>query len=71
MGRSAIGLALQAIGAVLVVFGILWALQGLGILMWPANSFMLAQREWALYGGITAAIGVGLLLVALRIGESG
>ena len=64
MGRSAIRLALQAIGAALVVSGILWALQGLGIVMWPADSFMLAQREWALYGAITASIGVVLLLIA-------
>ena len=67
MGRSAIRLALQAIGAALVVSGFLWALQGLGIVMWPANSFMLAQREWALYGGITAAIGAVLLLIAHRM----
>lgn len=67
MGRSAIRLALQAIGAALVVSGILWALQGLGIVMWPANSFMLAQREWALYGSITAAVGAAMLLVASRL----
>lgn len=67
MGRSAIRLALQAIGAALVVSGILWALQGLGIVMWPANSFMLAKHEWALYGAITAMIGGAMLLLASRI----
>ncbi len=37
--------------------GGLWTLQGLGLVMWPAESFMLAERKWALYGAITVAIG--------------
>lgn len=40
--------------------GGLWALQGLGIVMWPAESFMLAERQWAIYGGITFLIGLFL-----------
>ncbi|MEE4206632.1 MAG: hypothetical protein V2I39_10075 [Erythrobacter sp.] len=61
MGRSFLVLAVQVLGAALVFSGLLWALQGLGIVMWPAGSFMLAQREWALYGGIAAAIGALLI----------
>ncbi len=38
--------------------GGLWALQGLGLVMWPAESFMLAERQWALYGTITFAVGL-------------
>jgi hypothetical protein len=34
--------------------------------MWPAESFMLAQREWVYYGAITMAIGVGLILLSRR-----
>lgn len=67
MGRRLIRLALQAIGVALIVSGILWSLQRLGIVMWPANSLMLAQREWGLYGAITAAIGIALLLLASRL----
>lgn len=37
--------------------GGLWALQGLGLVMWPAESFMLAERQWALYGTVTFLIG--------------
>ncbi|GMN01394.1 hypothetical protein [Erythrobacter sp. MTPC3] len=69
MGRPAIKLALQVVGAALFVSGAMWALQGLGILMWPAGSFMLAQREWALYGGVTALIGVVMILLGQRIGR--
>ncbi|MBV7266997.1 hypothetical protein KCG45_12460 [Erythrobacter sp. WH131] len=67
MGRRLIRLALQAIGAALVASGILWALQGLGIIMWPEDSIMLARREWALYGAITSALGAALLLIAQRM----
>lgn len=44
-------------GVALMLSGGLWALQGLGLVMWPAESFMLAERRWALYGAITFLIG--------------
>ncbi|MGX7952607.1 hypothetical protein ACWPM1_08575 [Tsuneonella sp. HG249] len=50
----------QIFGVALVLAGGLWALQGLGLVMWPAESFMLAERQWAVYGAITVAIGVAL-----------
>ncbi|MFZ5794757.1 MAG: hypothetical protein ACRCS5_00885 [Sphingomonas sp.] len=53
-------LALVA-GVVLLAFGLLFAGQGLGIILWPASSFMLAQREWAVYGALIALAGVALL----------
>lgn len=49
-----------------MALGTMWALQGLGILNWPAQSFMLAQRQWAVYGGVTAVIGAGLVSLATR-----
>lgn len=64
-------LLVQIIAKALIVFGILWSLQGLGILMWPPQSFMLAQREWGLYGAITAGLGVVILLLTSRIGPRG
>ena len=54
----ALRLLAQILGVALVLSGGLWALQGLGIVMWPAESFMLAERQWALYGLITVVIGV-------------
>ena len=47
----------MAFGVALMLSGGLWALQGLGLVMWPAESFMLAERQWALYGTITFLIG--------------
>lgn len=54
-------LMLRAAGMFLVALGCIWALQGLGLLTWPADSFMLAQREWAIYGMLTAAAGAAVL----------
>ncbi len=46
--------------------GGLWALQGLGIVMWPAESFMLAESQWAIYGSITFLVGLLLFWKASR-----
>lgn len=54
----ALHLLAQVVGVALILSGGLWALQGLGIVMWPAESFMLAERRWALYGAITVVVGV-------------
>lgn len=48
-------------GVALLISGCLWMLQGLGLVMWPAESFMIGQREWATYGLI--AVVTGLLLI--------
>jgi hypothetical protein len=49
---------LMAIGVALMLSGGLWTLQGLGIVMWPSESFMLAEQKWALYGAITFVLGL-------------
>lgn len=49
------------IGVLATLMGLLWVGQGLGIIMWPASSFMLAQRQWAVYGAILAAAGLGAI----------
>ena len=61
-------LILQILGGLLVFSGLFWALQGAGIIMWPAESFMLAQDQWILYGLITAAVGGVLIWWARRRG---
>lgn len=53
--------ALLILGVLLVLMGGLWTLQGLGIVMWPSESFMLADKQWAVNGAITLV--VGLLLI--------
>lgn len=67
MGRRFIKFVLQVFGLALILSGGLWTLQGLGIVMWPANSFMLADRSWAFYGSITVLVGAILLWGSGRI----
>lgn len=47
----------------LVALGCIWVLQGFGLLHWPADSFMLGERQWALRGG--AMVLAGAILIAL------
>ena len=55
-------------GVLALLMGLLWIGQGLGYIHWPASSFMLDQRPWALRGAILAVIGLGLLVYARRRG---
>lgn len=59
-------LLLQIIGALCVAMGVLWFLQGAGIVHWPARSFMLDMRIWMLWGGLLAGSGAVLIGVARR-----
>ncbi len=49
-----------------VLVGLLWIGQGLGYVHWPASSFMLDQRPWALRGAVLAAVGAALIFVSRR-----
>ena len=62
MGRRII----FAVGVLLILAGLLWALQGAGMVMWPASSFMLQQQEWVTYGVVTALVGVALIGLSRR-----
>jgi hypothetical protein len=55
--------ALNIVGAILVLFGAIWFLQGINVL---PGSFMTGQIRWAVYGGIAVAVGIVLLLAANR-----
>ena len=55
----------MVIAVLAILMGLLWIGQGLGIIMWPASSFMLADRQWAYNGAILAAVGL-LVVVLLR-----
>ena len=58
-------LLMMTIAVLAVLMGLLWIGQGLGIIMWPSSSFMLADRQWAYNGAILAAVGL-LVIVLLR-----
>jgi cytochrome c biogenesis protein CcdA len=55
------------LGALVFAAGVLFALQGAGIVRWPAESFMVGTRDWIEYGIVIAMIGAGLMLAARRI----
>lgn len=61
--RNLLRILYMVLGGLMVFSGLFWALQGLGIIMWPPDSFMLADPHWTVYGLIWAAIGAGLIWV--------
>lgn len=56
---------LTILGAVLIVFGLFFALQGANIIHWPLESTMLGRSVWIRNGLIIAAVGV-LFVAAAR-----
>ena len=48
------------LGVLMMLFGVFFALQGAGVIMWPAESFMLASSRWVVYGIMIAAAGAFL-----------
>lgn len=57
---------LTAFGIALLLAGGLFALQGAGVVMWPAESFMLRQQSWVGYGITIALAGVAFITLARR-----
>ncbi len=57
------------VGVLAILNGLLWTGQGLGLIMWPASSFMLADPHWAVYGSITALVGASLVWFGSRGGR--
>ena len=54
---------LIALGAIMVLMGAVWTLQGLGVIQ---GSAMSDQSVWAVIGPILAGLGVALVVVAGR-----
>lgn len=57
---------LLIVGVFALLMGILWIGQGTGVAHWPASSFMLDQRPWAVRGAILAVVGLALIIFARR-----
>jgi hypothetical protein len=55
--------ALKILGTILLAVGLIWFLQGIGVL---PGSFMTGQIRWAVYGGIAAVVGIALVIAAKR-----
>ena len=59
-------IAAFVLGLLAIAMGLLWVGQGTGVVMWPAESFMLADRSWAVRGAILAAVGCIVVWLARR-----
>ena len=53
-------------GVFALLMGLLWIGQGTGMVHWPASSFMIDQRPWALRGIVLAIVGLVLIVFARR-----
>lgn len=60
------GTFLRVLGAVLIVLGVFWALQGAGVVGWPAASPMLGAPRWTWIGLGVAILGLALLALGRR-----
>lgn len=56
-------IVLNVVGVLMVLMGITWFLQGIGIL---PGSFMTGQTRWAVYGAIAVVVGLITLTRANR-----
>ena len=54
------------IGVMGLLMGLLWIGQGLGLVMWPSSSFMLANRVWAVKGVVLALISAIVIHLSRR-----
>ncbi len=57
---------LTALGVLMLLCGLLFAGQGLGIIRWPADSFMIGVTDWSWRGGLLALGGLLLLWAGRR-----
>ena len=58
--------ALLVVGVLGLLMGLLWIGQGLGVIHWPASSFMVDERPWAGRGVLLALVGLVLILLSGR-----
>ena len=54
---------LTIVGALLVLMGGVWILQGINVL---PGSFMTGQTKWAVYGALSAVAGIVLIVLGRR-----
>ena len=62
-------LLLTIAGALLILWGLLWAAQGSGLFPYPAESPMIDQVQWIWSGILLAIVGIVAILLAGRIGR--
>ena len=57
---------LLIVGVLGVLVGLLWIGQGVGLVRWPASSFMIDQRPWISRGSVLALVGLISILFSRR-----
>ena len=62
-------IVMLVVGTLALLMGLLWLGQGLGIVRWPASSFMIDVTAWAVRGCILAVGGALMIYYARRIGR--
>jgi hypothetical protein len=65
--RRLLATALAVAGVLLLAFGLLFVLQGAGVVRWPADSFMIDARAWVVRGLLVMAAGAAALLASRRL----
>jgi hypothetical protein len=58
---------LTAVGVVLTIAGVIWALQGFGVI---GGSFMSGNSVWAIVGPVVAALGLVITAIGVRRARS-
>lgn len=54
------------LGLCAIALGLLWVGQGTNVLAWPHDSFMIADRAWAVRGAVLASVGGIVIWLATR-----
>lgn len=57
---------LGVLGVLMVLMGCLWIGQGLNIIKWPADSFMIGVPQWSWNGTGLALVGAALVWFSRR-----
>jgi len=58
---------LAAVGVIVTIAGLIWALQGFGVI---GGSFMSGDSVWAIVGPVVAAAGLVITAIAVRRARS-
>ena len=60
---------MRVVGTLAVLAGLLFLGQGLGIVRWPASSFMIDVTAWAVRGVVLAVGGALMIYYGRRVGR--
>lgn len=55
------------VGVFLLVQGVLFTLQGAGLVTWPRESFMINNHDWTMRGAVIALVGIVVILGAWQL----